>query len=199
MDPLTAVGVAANIVQFVSFTSGLISKTREISCSPTGSCAEIVTLQSSYEHLQRLSSKLGRPPVSRSDLIKDDSTFPATPAHPDNIPEYWKECAEFGDTNPIVKYWSASKTLADHYSAIKELWLACQTDCENLLGVLQKLISANKPNSKWRSFKIALSTMWKANKISELEERLHRTQSNLTLHLCATIRHVSCAAYLCQN
>ena len=157
MDPLTALGAAANIVQFVSFTSSLISKTRDISCSTTGRPSDILTLETVYSHFQRLSTDLTTSSIS-----------------------------QYGYA---LESWSSSVELENHFSAIKDLWLMCKTDCDKLLGIVKKLISTGKPNNLWKSFKMALQTEWKSDEIADLEERLHRTQSTLTLHICTTIRY----------
>lgn len=58
MDPLTALGLAANVIQFVSFASGLVFKMREISTSADGATSEITTLDAVYGRLHSLSSEL---------------------------------------------------------------------------------------------------------------------------------------------
>ena len=58
MDPLSAVGVAGTIVQFVTFASTLISKSTEIYNSASGSSTEVLDLHHVSQHLQQLSNKL---------------------------------------------------------------------------------------------------------------------------------------------
>lgn len=58
MDPLTALGLAAGVVQFVSFASHLITKTKEIHASSSGQTDETVTLETTYTRLHELSEKL---------------------------------------------------------------------------------------------------------------------------------------------
>ena len=138
MDPFTALGAAANIIQFVSFAAALISQTKEVSCSAAGCSMKAATLEASYDRLKTLSNELA--------------------------------------------------TVSFNPPAIRDLWLACKNDCDRLLGTLQRLRSSNKPNKTWKSFTVALRTVWKASEISDLEDRLRRTQSVLTLHICANIR-----------
>lgn len=54
MDPLTALGLASNILSFVSFASGLIRGTLEISSSETGCSADISKLDTTCEQLNSL-------------------------------------------------------------------------------------------------------------------------------------------------
>ena len=58
MDPLTALGLAASVAQFVSFTSELMSKSKEIYISTKGCTDKVLTLETVYTQLQDLSSSL---------------------------------------------------------------------------------------------------------------------------------------------
>lgn len=58
MDPLTALGLAAGVVQFVSFASHLITKTKEIHVSASGQTDEVATLETTYTRLHELSQCL---------------------------------------------------------------------------------------------------------------------------------------------
>lgn len=61
MDPLTALGVAGNVIQFLDFGSKLVSKTVEIYKSPQGSSVEYKDLAAVSEDLEGLCTKL-KPP-----------------------------------------------------------------------------------------------------------------------------------------
>lgn len=52
MDPLTALGLASNVLSFVSFASGLIKGTLEISASTTGCTTDVGRLNLACEQLQ---------------------------------------------------------------------------------------------------------------------------------------------------
>ena len=58
MDPLTAFGLSANVVQLISFAFGLISKSREIYSSAKGCADQVETLDTVYGQLRHLSSSL---------------------------------------------------------------------------------------------------------------------------------------------
>ncbi len=59
MDPLTALGVAGNVVAFVQFASSLITGTHNIYRSPSGQSKDAQTLEEIYATLFALSTKLG--------------------------------------------------------------------------------------------------------------------------------------------
>jgi ankyrin repeat protein/energy-coupling factor transporter ATP-binding protein EcfA2 len=62
-DPLTALGLAASIVQFISFTSSLISKTSEISNTAQGATVEIIELKAIATNITTLNAEI-LPPSS---------------------------------------------------------------------------------------------------------------------------------------
>src|ERR1700753_4203617 len=56
LDPLSAIGLAANILQFIDFSCGVIVDAKEIYRSASGSTSAHVELQSITESFARLSS-----------------------------------------------------------------------------------------------------------------------------------------------
>jgi hypothetical protein len=58
MDPLTALGLASNIIQLISFTSDLVSKSREIYKSADGALVEHLELETIAKSLKDLSTDL---------------------------------------------------------------------------------------------------------------------------------------------
>ena len=58
IDPLSAVGIAAAVLQFVDFSTKLIGKTREITGSSTGALAEHVELAVASQRLKKLNDGL---------------------------------------------------------------------------------------------------------------------------------------------
>ncbi len=58
MDPLTALGLASNVLQFVDFVAKLVSTGVEVAGSVQGASEETVDLEKIYKSLQALSSRL---------------------------------------------------------------------------------------------------------------------------------------------
>lgn len=58
MDPLTAFGLASNVVSFVQFASGLIKSSVEVYQSASGSSGDVVRFDNVYEELKGLSEGL---------------------------------------------------------------------------------------------------------------------------------------------
>ena len=75
MDPLTAVGLASNVIQFVGFAGELISKGKEISRNADGALVENLELEAVTDSLLEMSANLislpsAEPSVSECELLK---------------------------------------------------------------------------------------------------------------------------------
>lgn len=156
MDPLTVFGLAAGVVQFVSFASHLIMKTKEIHISASGQTDEVGTLEATYTRLHELSQCL-------------------------------ETCSRRDTTLEIVE---GNTEYANNILAIKELSRSCQDDCQKLLKIFEKLKTSSDSHHRWQTFRVALRTVWKGNEIAALENRLHHTQTRLTLLVCSQTRYV---------
>jgi hypothetical protein len=64
METLAAVGLAAAVVQFVEFSSSLISAANEVYSSQSGMIHEQANLEYVYGNLQEFSSRLAREEVA---------------------------------------------------------------------------------------------------------------------------------------
>ncbi|KAJ8133152.1 hypothetical protein O1611_g474 [Lasiodiplodia mahajangana] len=150
MDPLTAIGLAGNVIQFVQFTSDLTRTAVEICKSPTGCAADILTLDSLYQQLNNFNDRLAS---------GHSSTMSAQLGG--------RSCASALDI-----------------PSFRELSLLCKSDCEKLLSVVGTLKGKGGPGKRWQSFRTALRMVWRKEEIEELEKRLNRTQTTMTLHIC---------------
>ncbi|OQV08118.1 hypothetical protein CLAIMM_12437 isoform 2 [Cladophialophora immunda] len=145
LDPLSAIGLAANIVQFIDFGRELISDAKEIYHSANGATAENVELQGVAENLARLSSTLMKPLDPTQGAISEAEA-------------------------EIVKIAASSSSIADE-----------------LLATIKNLKIGEGPYKKWRSFRQALNTIWKKDKIARLQRRLEDARSNLSIHVLSFI------------
>ena len=73
--------------------------------------------------------------------------------------------------------------LATHVSLLTDIAKTCKSDCDKLLTMVRTLKtgSSSQGRNKWRSFRTALKTVWKANEIESLEHNLRRGQQMLQL------------------
>jgi parvulin-like peptidyl-prolyl isomerase len=150
MDPLTAVGLGANILQFVQIAAKLVGAAKDIHHSVEGATAENVdletvteTIQSRYERLQQT--------VAQRNLNVD----------PNAVPETDKDLAK--------------------------LLPNCDAVAHQLLEALEKL-KLKYPKRKWITTLQAFRTIWSANEIQTLRERLERYESSIQTALLVCLK-----------
>jgi hypothetical protein len=74
-----------------------------------------------------------------------------------------------------------------HTRDLQELAANCSTLCQQLLAVMSKLQAQASSSRKFKSFKLALKTLWGEEKIGDLEERLKRYQQAIALYFLPLI------------
>jgi len=74
MDPLTAIGLVGNILQFIDFSCKLFERARSIQRSAKGATAEDENLDDALEELTTLTSKL-KPPGYEISQSEDEMTL----------------------------------------------------------------------------------------------------------------------------
>ncbi|KAH8663414.1 hypothetical protein BGZ60DRAFT_67197 [Tricladium varicosporioides] len=158
LDPFTALGVAGNIVQFVDFSTKLISKSHKIYKSAEGALMENQDLEAIALNLNRLSEKL-RTDMSRHLLppLRAGMKLPNyTPKNRDKI--------ELGAINA-----------------------KCTTVATDLLSIL-RMFKVQGKNSKWKSFKMALKTVWDDDQIQDALSKLEQCRKQLDTELLISLR-----------
>ncbi|KAI1092994.1 hypothetical protein F5B19DRAFT_492001 [Rostrohypoxylon terebratum] len=155
MDPVTALGAAAGVAQFVGYAIRLFSMSREIHTSVKVCTDKIAGLDDIYGELHELYTRLQPSTLGKNQDDLVGLSFEDLARH------------------------------TQHANAISKLCQVCTEDCNRLLGAATKLKSRNKKPNRWDSFRTAVKTIWKGSEIAELEQKLQNTQSTLTLNVCA--------------
>lgn len=156
MDPLTALGLASNVFACISFASDLIKGTIEIGRSTDGTSTDITNLDAVYNQLSKL-----------CDGLKSGIEH--------RIPDHPHDDAEREIEDQVSKIAISLKVLSG----------VCKVDCDELLRIIAKLRTKDGAKGKWVGFRTALKIAWEKKSIEELEARLSRTQTTLTLHICS--------------
>ncbi|OAA66663.1 NACHT nucleoside triphosphatase [Niveomyces insectorum RCEF 264] len=163
MDPLTALGLASNIVQFVDFALKLYSASAEIVGSARGATTHNHELDTVYTRLQTFTSELK--------LAADGE--PSTPADGHSTAGALENAPGNAHT----------KAIQPHVTAIEQIAAECRVVCGQLLDVVNGLrVDPTASNRRLRSLGAALKTAFGTKKIAGLEERLKRFQALLALH-----------------
>jgi hypothetical protein len=159
LNPFTALGVAGNIVQFVDFTTKLISKSREIHQSAEGVSVEYLELEAIANNLNQLTERL------RKDL-KQYLIPPVDGGVPLSDTEEKRAEIQLGYIN--------SK---------------CSLEADALLSILRDL-KVDGEHKKWKSFRLALMTVWKEDQIKGVVSRLSEYRKALNTELLCSLRFV---------
>ena len=145
LDPLSAIGLASAIVQFIDFSGSLISETREIYGAGKGSLKQHEELAAITQDLKNLCQNLTPPQTRQAPSPSEDEL------------------------------------------ALEEISKTCKDVAGEILLVLEKLKAKGK-YEKFESFKTALKSALKREKIEEIKARIDRAQAQLQLRLIALIK-----------
>ena len=166
LDPLTALALAGNIVQFVDYGLKLLRNANEIAKSTSGATALNVELETVYSRLQtftlelRLAGKNG----------------------PGLLPSYNDDMVDALNKAHI-------RAIQPHIDAIEEIAADCQAVCNELLDVIRSLrVKATSSRRLFASMAMALVSSLKNEHIETLKQRLNRFQKLLALQFLPLLK-----------
>ncbi|VUC28681.1 unnamed protein product [Clonostachys rosea] len=197
MDPVSALGLAAAVVQFLSFAGTIFSSAAKIRSSSSGCSEEISSLEEIYERLRDFSGTLGtsyrqavdaaprtnRVQSEQQSLLADDMSL--QDVLDDDILD--RDTAVRSPAMPIAK-------LVDAYSSLQKLLSSCNTDCNKIMSIIQHLKAKNGNGKHWSSFKVALHTVWHRDEIISIESRLKNYQQMIQLEMSNLAQQANKAA-----
>jgi hypothetical protein len=162
LDPLSAVALAGNVVQFVDFGVNLTSQGGEPSRSAEGALVENLELEAVYLSLRRHCDH----------IIAAAREIP----NPSNLTKGGKE-------RKLTLYEEALK-------GMRNLAIICIGIAEELLKALDSL-KIKGPNSRWKSFRQALNASWTEASIEDWTKRLEHCKQQISFHLLNTLTSVN--------
>lgn len=168
-DPASAFGVAAGVIQLITFTSDLIGKGREIHKNASGTLVK-------YEDLEIITQSLAELTESIPLRTSAKSSGVATRDKIDNeLHNMWR-------ARPWRVVDDPRKSLERSDMELSRLVKECREVSFQLLEVLEDLKVEGR-HKRWASFRQALISVWKEDKIDELSDRLegYRRQIDTTL------------------
>jgi hypothetical protein len=186
-DALGALGIAANIIQLVDFTGDLLLKAKHIHGSIEGALVENLELEAVAVHVEKLSRDIETALFIRKK--KDDSRKRAR--EEDLRSKIIQEKNNSTDMVDPEKKEPNSEVDQEELNE-SELRSLCQTsvnEAQELLGALRQLkVSKDSRSRKWASFRAALKSVWKEDKIDALALRLSTTREFITSRILMAIR-----------
>jgi len=161
LDPLTALGLASSVAQFVDFGFKVISESRQQYRSATGILPDNLSLETFVADLSDISER----------LASDDSERPGGTRF---------------ITNSAIRTWDKSH----EDRALRELAARSKTLADEILHILEDL-KVKGPNRRWESIRQAFRSRMKREKIRDMEKRLEQIRSQLNLRLVAMMEYVA--------
>jgi hypothetical protein len=140
MEAIAAVSFAANVLQFIEYSHGLISEASEAYQSLSGTSAENVELELVTRSLRDLSSKIS----NQDGLVQDNG--------------------------------------------IKQIAESTRVVSTELLSTLDKLRIRDGPHRKWRTLRHAIESVWKRQKIVQMQTRLENLRNQLSIQIILQVR-----------
>jgi hypothetical protein len=215
LEPISALGLAGNVIQFADFAGKLISKGNEYYKSVDGALVEHTELKVVGKRLADLSEGLETSLQARRQQREAEWLLELSDAaHPEL--EYthsitiWRNDA---GVQKVQKLHSSSLKSPEGYSrkkcvhckryleksvpalkesapALEKVAEECKTIASEFISVLNKLqVSGAHP--RWKSFRQAFKTIWSKDQIEHMMRRLDMAQKQLIIHLLVDMRCVT--------
>jgi hypothetical protein len=206
LDPLTSLSVATSIVQFIDFSSKLVSKASELRTSATGALIENFELEAVAQHTLSLCKRLKeteektRPGDAFNNLFTSESAQRSRRTRINNLntdsDQSWlqerKDQAEYERLQKEVR--QKEQKLVGVQREVQEQIHVITKSCENAANELLDAVSSLKiqgKHTKWKSFRQALCVIWNQDRVDGLASRLDRLRAQLDTELLNSMRSVS--------
>lgn len=180
IDPISAFGLAANLAQFIDFTFKILSESREIYRSASGSSKETVDLESTSTVLKELSERLSSSSLPSERPLSKRSSALLSALH-DN---------RQGDPSGSWR-WPPDALVSDcskQEAALRQMAEACQgVATEILLDIQAVNVSDTNRKRKWESFRHAIKTQWSSKRLESLQRKMNDLRSQMTLQVSEII------------
>lgn len=190
LDPLSALSVAASVVQFVDFARKIVSKGKQLYKSPGGALRENEQTETATKRLQDLILKL-----------KDSFNTPGTQRDPPQSPVPWaaeesedaKELSERQDRQRRERqeYLQQEEEEKERDLRLQEIYNECAAVSAELLKHLRDIkVPKGQEHRQWRSFRQALKSVWSKDGVDDMARRLSVLREELDTHVLVLLRQV---------
>jgi len=142
MEPISALGLASNIIQLIHFGYAVLSETHKAYDSASGVSDEFADMETIAKHIQ--------------DLHSSSISFSTNQGGQ--------------DTNRT------------------KIYASCNEVARELLTAIEQIRVNKGPRRRWRSFRQALLSVWRKEKIAALQKRLSSLRSEVSADILMTIK-----------
>ncbi|KAM5360167.1 hypothetical protein ACJZ2D_013928 [Fusarium nematophilum] len=176
LDPLSALSVAAAVVQFVDFARTIVCKSKAIYEATSGMLQTDSESRSAAERLADLSKELQRPIVFTEFAEKELAAMPTA--------EQEEMRRRYGQVN----------------DRLRNICRECDSLSQELLQKLSELeIPPHARFRKWKSFRRALKSVWTKDAIDATAGRLESLRRDLDTHVLAIVRESQAITFIAQD
>lgn len=189
MDPVSALGLAAAIVQFVTFASKILSSATEIRHSTTGVSTEAQSIENVYLTLRDINGNLSV--AARQAARSLEASIPTSTTINELLMTSTVDSALSSssifdaEVDPLFM-------LKTSYTSLNSLLASCEVDCGKIMRIVSKLKAASASGSKWDCFRAALKTVWRRDDIAQVEERLEKAQRGVMMEMSNISKYDNC-------
>jgi hypothetical protein len=190
LDPLSALSVAASVVQFVDFAGKIVSKGKELYTSPSGALSENEWTETVTKRLQALTHNLHKSLYIASEPRPEvQAPVPWVAAESENVDEL---------SLRQERQWQARKEYLQQVEEEKQRKLSLQQICTEFARISDELLKhlrdlkvpKGQEHRKWKSFRHALKFVWSKSGVDEMARRLSVLREELDTHVLALLRQV---------
>jgi len=181
MDPLSALGLAAAVVQFASFSAKIIKTLASAGDSATGFPSELANLDHVYSRLrdqsQRLETAHGNANRSIMQELETKSSAPQFTPYLNWVDNYLDNATEgSGDTTP--------PSLLESYQNLKALLANCNAECSKIMDIVTQIKAHQKSGSPWGRMRVAVKLVLKKGEIDRIEEQISKCNGAVLTEMC---------------
>lgn len=163
VPPLDALSIAAAVVQFVEFSSRIISKGNEYHKSADGALVENKELEAVATNVEELSARLHQSLDSKAKRALKKNLERSSNSQNQDQP------------------------LSIEEQALRAVVDKCEVLATELLVALEQLKLSGR-GSRWKSFRQAFKTVWTKEKIEAMLAKLGQAQQQLVVNLLVVLR-----------
>jgi len=191
MDPVSALGIAAAVVQFVSFAAKIL-KVAGAGDPASGPSADLKNLHNVHSKLRDLSLRLGSASLAASRALETQE--PGTDFSEllawNSTAGFWDSLLQDSDSDSqnedkvLPSTSGLAPTLRDSYASLSTLLTSCESECSKLIDILATVKSAAKSSSQtWSNISTAVRMLCKKEELAQIEDQLKRLQSLVHLEM----------------
>ncbi|KAF4633368.1 hypothetical protein G7Y89_g4751 [Cudoniella acicularis] len=194
MDPLSALSVAGNIIQFIQFGLQVLSKGQEICGSSSGLLAEESEIGAVSQDVKTISRSIKLSLNIRQNEIVEDLVNKNI-----DVVSASQELEHLTKELKLSLNGQQSLCVNEDEQALNTICDSCVNIANELSEYLEKLKVKGQKYRRWKSFRQALKTVWRKEDIDNLVKRLSLLRGQLELHILASLRTGQSKASFVEN